>query len=396
MQAPAPLLDYRLSRLHHLLTTYDATLNMSTAHQPAKYPMVVDHKAMTIAVGDRVFDKPDLTRRPEWDFEFKAEICGFPETERRVKTWNKFYAEMLGCKFNWRFFGANYALWIGGKMSRQTGNMLRFEGKNWFRFDSELVRRAHAILPYINEAERDGLYNLVPIIIAFDAPPQTIRAEIGRGAWRRVANNSISRNTLLMNATRRAGKPAFVKLLEMPSGVLRVVHTADEDEIIAARISPRKRPRVFLETLHAVRDTRRMLLPTEFNPNWGYARFRQEHEVATRAIMQRRYSDKKFAPEWSFEEKGYSAHLLTSQAEIATEGEVQHHCVGSYAREAAIGRYAVFKIDGKERATAGVVNGRVDQIYRACNAPVSDECREFSHTLATKYAAHLRSAVKAA
>jgi hypothetical protein len=367
--------------------------------RPARFPMNVDHKAMTIAVGNRVFDKPDLVRRPEWDFEFKGEICGHPDTPREAKAWNKFYAEMLGCKFNWRFFGANYHLWIISKMTQRTGNMLRYEGRHWKRFDTELVLKANTVLPYVNEAERDGLYNLIPIIIAFGAPPQAIRAEIGRGAWRRVANNSVTRNKLIMNATRRCGREnkfVFLKLLEIPSGVMREIHTADEDEIIAARITPRKHGLVFRETLHAVRDTRRMLLPNEFNPEWGYARIRHEHELATRAVMQRRYSDKRFADDWVLEENGYSGRLLTTQAEIAIEGELQHHCVASYARQAAMGQYAVFRIEGKERATAGIVKGRVDQIYGACNSPVSDACKAFSYTLATKYAAHLSESSKAA
>lgn len=365
-------------------------------HKPARYPMVVDHAAMTITVGDRVFDKPDLFRRPEWDFDFKGEICGYPDTPRDTRAWNKFYAEMLGPKFNRRFFGANYRLWIANKMTQRTGNMLRIEGKNWRNFDHNLVQKAHAALPYINEAERDGLYNLIPIVVAYGASPQAIRAEIGRGAWRRVANNSVTRNKLLMNAIRRCGQTALPKLLEIPSGVMRGIHQADEDEIIAARITPKKRVREFLDTLNAVRDTRRMLLPNEFNPAWGYARIRHEHERATRAIMQRRYSNKKFAADWSFEENGYSGHLLTSQAEIATEGEVQHHCVASYARPAAMGQYAIFRIEGRERATAGVADGRVSQVYGACNSPVSDACKAFSYTLATKYAAHLRNLARAA
>lgn len=362
--------------------------------------MVLDHQAMTITVKDKVFDKPDLFRRPEWDFELKGEICGFPDTPRNTKTWNKFYSEMLGCKFNWRFFGCNYALWIGGKMTQRTGNMLKLEGRHWWHFDHDLVRKAHAVLPYVNEAERDGLYHLIPIIIALGKSPQEIRATIGRGAWRRVANNSVTRNKLIMNAIRRCTRKdhdnPLPRLLEIPSGVLREIHTADDDEIMAARISPKMRGVEFRETLHTVRDTRRMLLPSEFNPEWGYARIREEHERATRALVKRQYSDKKFADEWTFSEGGFSAQLLVSQAEIATEGELQHHCVASYARQAAMGQYAVFKIEGKERATAGVINGRVDQVYRACNEPVSDACKAFSYTLATKHAEHIRGAVKAA
>jgi hypothetical protein len=312
------------------------------------------------------------------------------------KSLHKFFAAMLGPRFNFRFFAANYWLWVGNRMTTRTGNMLRFDGKHWQSYDSELVALANAVLPYINEAERDGLYNLIPIILTHGASPQEIRAKIGRGAWRRVANNSVSRNLLIMHATRRCKEAArlesFGRLLGMPSGVMRGVMRLEsggvgEDEIVAARITPRKRPREFQQTVDLVRDTRRMMLPDEFNPQWGYARMRREHELATKAIMERRYSNKVFAADWSFEGKGFSAALLTSQASIATEGAVQHHCVASYARSAAMLEYAVFRIEGKERATAGVRDGRVDQIYGACNAHVSDECREFANKLARNFAA---------
>lgn len=363
-----------------------------TGHIPARYEMVVDAKAMTISVGSRVFSKPNLGRRAEWDFDFKGEICGYPETDRHPKTWNKFYAEMLGPRFNFRFFATNYWLWVGNRMTVRTGNMLRYDGKHWRHYDSSLVELSSAVLPYINEAERDGLYHLIPVILTHGASPQDIRAKIGRGAWRRVANNSVSRNLLIMHATKRGGVAvqleSFLRLLEMPSGVMRGVRgDVGDDEVIAARITPRMRAREFQQTVDMVSDTRRMMLPDEFNPQWGYARMRREHELATKAIMQQRYSDKAFASEWSFDDAGFSATLLTSQASIATEGGIQHHCVASYARSCAMHEYAVFRIEGNERATAGIRGGRVDQVYGACNAPVSDACKAFAIKLATNYAA---------
>ena len=365
----------------------------------AKFEMVSDPVAMTITVGKTVFDKPDLARRKEFDFQFKNDICPTPlGIGRDPKSLNKFFAEMLGPRFNFRFFAANYWLWIGGRMTQRTDNMLRYEGRHWRHYDSALVALAHSVLPYINEAERDGLYNLIPVIMAYGASPQVIRAKVGRGSWRRIANNSASRNLLIMRASRRCREKkregAFIRLLDLPSGVLpAIIHGGlDEDEAIAARITPRKRVAQFDHTLMMIRDTRRMMMPNEFNPQWGLARMQREHDAATKAVMQRRFSTKSFAPDWQLAEDGFSAELLTSQAGIATEGATQHHCVASYARIAAMGKYAVFRIDGKERATAGVVNHIVDQVYGACNAQVSEECRAFANKVAARYAASLMKA----
>lgn len=362
-------------------------------HRPAKIEMISDPVAMTITVGKTVFDKPDLARRKEYDFQFKCNICATsPGIGSDPKSLNKFFAEMLGPRFNFRFFAANYWLWIGNRMTQRTDNMLRFEGRYWKHYDSSLVALANTVLPYINEAERDGLYNLIPAIMTYGASPQDIRAKVGRGAWRRVATNSASRNLLLMRAARRCRangiEDAFIRLLDMPSGVLPAITSGgDEDEYVAARISPRKRVIAFEQTLHLVRDTRRMMLPTEFNPQWGLARMQREHDLATKTIMQGKYSSKAFAPAWQFADSGFSAELLTTQADIATEGAIQHHCVASYARLAAEGKYAVFRIEGKERATVGVVKHIVDQVYGACNAQVSEECRAFANKVATRYAA---------
>jgi hypothetical protein len=362
----------------------------------SKIEMVSDPVAMTITVGTSVFDKPEVIRRSEFDFQFKNDICPTPMgIGPGPKALHKFFAEMLGPRFNFRFFAANYWLWVGNRMTTRTGNMLRYEGNHWQKYDASLVVLAHSVLPYVNEAERDDLYHLIPVILAHGASPQDIRAKIGRGPWRRVANNSMTRNLLIMRAVRRCREKdrteAFIRLLDIPSGVLpSIMSGADEDEAIAARITPRKRRVEFLHTLHVIRDTRRMMMPAEFNPQWGLARMQREHESATKAIMQQRYSTKVFAPAWQFSDDGFSAELLTSQSEIATEGALQHHCVASYARTAAIGKYAVFRIEGKERATAGVVGHVVDQVYGACNAQVSDECRAFAQKVAARYAAVLR------
>lgn len=358
----------------------------------ARIEIISDPAAMTITVGDRVFSKPELIRRPEIDFHFKNEICPTPiGTGPGPKSLHKFFAEMLGPKFCLRFFAANYWLWVGNRMTTRTGNMLRFEGRHWQKYDSSLVELAHSVLPYVNEAERDGLYHLIPVILAHGASPQDVRAKIGRGPWRRAANNSMTRNLLIMRAVRRCREKdregAFIRLLDIPSGVLPAISSGgDEDEAAAAKITPRKRRAEFDHTLHIIRDTRRMMLPGEFNPQWGLARMQREHELATKAIMQRQFSSKVFAPAWSFADNGFTAELLTSQVDIATEGATQHHCVASYARYAAMGKYAVFRIEGKERATAGVVGDGVDQVYAACNAQVSDDCKAFAQKVARQYA----------
>lgn len=358
----------------------------------AVHDIVSDPAAMTITVGPITYDRPRLERMAERVTSHKAEICGGQDAFQTMKEMYQHYTHLLGPKFNRRFQAANYWLWVGNRMTDKTGNMLRREGRLWKQYDNDLVYRANLALPYVNEAERDQLFHLIPLIVAFGASPQNIKRRVGQGAWRRAAANSLSRNCRIMNALdrMRPGKvleDAFVTLLDFPSGVLRGV-CGEENEPIAARITHKKTAADFQATVHLVRDTRRMM-GAGFNPDWSLTRMVIEHNRAVRESHRRQYSDKAFASAWSVERNGFTATLLTSELDIATEGATQHHCVGIYARQAAHGQYAVLALDGKERATAGLratkQGWHVDQVYAACNAAVSPECLTFVRFAADQF-----------
>jgi hypothetical protein len=357
----------------------------------AELAIETDRENMRIRVGETVFDRPHLLRVKEMDFSVKQQIV--PSDEYRVEKLHKFYCERLGPKFNRRFQAANYWLWLGGKMDRNTENSLRYPGRHWRHYNSDLVFYANKSLPYVKEAEADNLHQLVPAIIMFGLPPAAIRREIGGASWRAIAHNSKTRNQAIMQVAARMPedhwRKLFVRLLDFPSGVLPGVMGADDDEAIAARLTPRKNAIVFRQTTDLVRDTRRMV-GDDFNADWGLARMRREHEDAVRNLRSKRYSKDEFCPAWEYAANGFTATLLTSKYEIGVEGDLQRHCVGSYANVAAGGSYAVLRIDGKERATAGLhKNGKawqVEQVYGACNLPVSAACREFAIDAAVKLA----------
>jgi len=356
---------------------------------------------MSITVGPMRFDRPMLGRYPEMWTHIKAQICGYEfDGCGDLKLMYQHYAMRLGPKFNRRFQAANYWLWVGNRMSDRIGNMLRHEGRHWKQYDDDLVFGANEVLPYLKEAERDGLLHLVPMIITFGEPPQIIKRRIGQGNWRRVAANSLTRNCLLMKAARRRTPgmdldDTFGRLLDVPSGVMRCINLCGDDEFIAARVTHRKCVDEFMETMHLVRDTMRML-GTRFNPNWSRSRIIEEHNIAVREQNTRFYSPKPFADDWQIERNGFTATLLNSKFEIATEGSLQHHCVSSYASLAKSGDYAVFRTSGKERATIGLqalgATWRVDQVYAACNRSVSPECVEFARYVASQYPSRVRRA----
>lgn len=361
-----------------------------------EFPIMVNEAAMTIAVGPRIWTRPFLSRLGELNFGIKEEVCG-PSPSTELKAMHKFYCDKLGPKFNRRFCAANYHLWISRRMSVAVANMLRNRGNRWRAYSEELVCRANEVLPYIAEAEKDGLLHLVPAIVVFQGSPSAIRQRIGGAAWRQIAHNSLTRNRKLMQVADSLNRKdqgrwdaAFLDSLAIPSGVLANVHNGSLEEQIAGRLAPRKTPAIFEQTQHIVRDTMRMT-GDAFNPDWSLARMNEEHDKASRNRYRQKYSAKPFAPAWNFTKDGFTATLLTSPVDIVAEGDSMHHCVGSYAQEAAKRRYLVLRIDGKERATAGYTPfgqmWKVDQVYGACNVPASETCRIFAIEASAMYTA---------
>lgn len=366
-----------------------------------EFPIMVNEGAMTVAVGSRIWTRPSLHRLTELSMGLKEEICGPPPT-MDIKEMHKFYCAKLGPKFNRRFCAANYYLWVGHRLSLPVANLLRERGNRWRVYSSELVYRANTVLPYIQEAEKDGLLNLVPAIVVFQDAPSGIRKKVGGAAWRKIAHNSVTRNRKLMQVCDSGAwdkqfewEEVFLDVIDIPSGILPSAYSGSLEEQVAARLAPRKTPGVFEQTKHIVRDAMRMT-GDDFNPEWSLARVREEHEKASRAQYRKTYSEEPFASPWSFESEGYSAALLTSPMDIATEGASMHHCVGSYAHSASLRQYLVLRIDGKERATAGYTRDgrgwRLDQVYGVCNAAVSEACRAFAYEAVAEYTKPLQRA----
>lgn len=251
------------------------------------YEMVVDDKEMIITVGEKVFREPYLYRMPENYFHLKADICGSLPKDQSLKAWHKHYTELLGPRFNYRFFAANYWLWMGNRVTQRTSNMLKREGHHWKMYDKDLVKLLTPALPYIKDAEKDNLYNIIPIILLFGQSPQNIEDSIGYEAWQRIAGNSVSRNLLILHAVLRCSDNdqnrlvALKKLLDVPSGVMHGIRNhIDDATLIAARITPLKNKEVFLKTLTLVRAVKNTFHSTKFDPNWNYEQFQKEHKEA--------------------------------------------------------------------------------------------------------------------
>jgi hypothetical protein len=125
-------------------------------------------------------------------------------------------------------------------------------------------------------------------------------------------------------------------------------------------------------------------LGKEFNWKWSLKRIKEEHDSAAMEVNKRRFSAHKFCKPETYG----NFTKLTSQLEVAQEGQVMHHCVSSYASYCSNDTYQVWAYDdGKERGTLGLDTYRVpmlavwdkgvkvsfNQFYGVVNSRMSDK-----------------------
>jgi hypothetical protein len=358
-----------------------------------------DPENMLVKVGSFVEDRPQLIHSPEFHWGMKEKVTthnkidlpeGYHEFDPKAR--NAFFAEHLGPKFNRRMQAAHYSLWMRDRYLASTVNMLRQGGIAWRRHSNRLAYRAHGCQALVNQAERDGLTNIIPAIICWKMSPQELRAHLGKGLWKRIAGHSKTRNIRLLQVTSKnilegasvdEWGAMFTSIMEFPLwswGALQ--YPINDVSLLAAKLCDSHENDDFWDLRMTVEDTKRML-NGHLNPKWTMAQLTRAHEEARHQLRRRDFDVTPFAADWSYSSAGFTASLLTSEMQIAEEGDQMHHCVASYAKVSKEGRYAVLKVQSAdERATCGLTfDGslwHVQQVYRARNEAVSDKCRAFA------------------
>ncbi len=71
---------------------------------------------------------------------------------------------------------------------------------------------------------------------------------------------------------------------------------------------------------------------------------------------------------------------IVTCSQLVEEGRAQHNCVASYSGRVRKGELYIYRVLTPERATLSITKGadgcwEIQQLYRACNQPVSDACR---------------------
>lgn len=369
-----------------------------------------------VKLGDKVFSKyEEVPKKPflfnEW-LQYNAKDYGVKywedKDEVKPRVLNKKLHEYFGSKIALRLNAALYNTFIKANFPRETYFAISRAGRRWNTFAPYMVDRALENKHLIDQAVKDKTINLIPLMLEFQEDPQQLRKRFGKGLWKQLAHTSKTRMKHLAPLLRYS-----TELTSLRTGILPLVScyhmtTMDIDRCVltAAKVAPRIKD--FEQTLGIVRDTMRMAdrAGVEVNQNWSWRRWNEEHDRLSWDVARKGYSEKKFAEDCSFTQNGYTFTLLTSQADIAAEGMQMKHCVASYAHTASIGNYAVFKIDGKERATLGltigsirdednptgsrVLHAMIQQCYGHSNKIISDELRTTLPDIIRMYNALIR------
>jgi hypothetical protein len=291
---------------------------------------------------------------------------------RDVKARNQWYSENLGTGFFKAWNGAMWKLWVGDDFKL----LAKFCNGNRGLLIPVYVERFRQHETAIRTALADGLDHLVPLIIVFGLDPAGLKERLGKGLWKRLSHNTVSRNKLL--AFRFASWCGMVRreprhqvnapewdrtvlggLAVLPSTILpKLGHFSPEHlEWITPYIEVKKQERALkkikpddlLRAVDIVSDTRRMATQVgkEFNPAWPYATMLKKHEEWTKEIMVRRFSPTPWDtfgwPE-KIEQGEYTLTLLNNALALKEEGHAMYHCVGSYVDSARRGDVIIYSV----------------------------------------------------
>ena len=251
------------------------------------------------------------------------------------------------------------------------------------------IRKHEAVC---REVFDDGLYNILPFVVAAGKSPQELRKEYGP-TWKMLANNSLHRNKALLvhvgiidwTYSHEPRKNKLVERASLPTTVLKYFKGYPQGflEHIAAhykgkwnikvKLSPPEAGKLskvlnplpdWSSVLHTVRDTERMAeqLGKPFSAVWTPRKMKEKHDQYSKEINLLKYSPEPI--EWMeeicqrFEHEGFVATLLNSRYRIADEGTHMGHCVGSYAENVANGSYLVYSVanaEGERSSTLGIL-----------------------------------------
>lgn len=343
-----------------------------------KHPLRTERSA--VYLGDKKFEEFFNAPNKLQNFGYVTDKLGlFPvDIPYTPKERNQKYYELFGPVIHKRFPAAMHDAFILRNFPEETRFALKRMGFHWKDYDPTKVNKALRNLPLFEQAVKDKNTHLLPLMLYFEQDTQELKNRFGKGLWKKICGSS--KYKLLDIAVYLEKDPEW---FYVRTSVRNKIKYSGSPGLIAAKIAPSAK--YARQTFDIIWDTSHLAARhgEEVNNNWSLSRWKEEHERLTRKTFDVRYSSEAFSEPHEVEVEGYTFTKLITEVDIAQEGRAQHHCVASYAKRSSSGSYAVYKIEGPERATLGIIvrDGQYlfNQCYGSCNKLVSEELTNTCH-----------------
>jgi len=253
-------------------------------------------------------------------------------------------------------------------------------------------------LALMDQALKDNQENIIPILLILGDDAKACKESLGKGLWKKVCRNSLTRNGLIYQHCNNRSIE-LEDTLKIPSTLLKEHSRSNSgwgrESVLwsVETLKSSKRLKDSKTLLHRLQDlaadTRKMSgqLSLPFNFKWSENKMKEKHEEYTLKInLLKDIEDTKeftccstLIPSVGY--KGYTATLLNTKKLVKEEGVEMKHCVGSYAEDCALGRYAVYSITDEEGSRfstlglrkANLVEFKFSQHYMSHNRQVKNE-----------------------
>ena len=253
------------------------------------------------------------------------------------------------------------------------------------------IYRLHQHEAAISQAMQDGIEHVVPMLLALNGDPQHCRKKVGREAWKKIHQASLTENSFRL-------KCMFMLGMSLDDVLLINGREARSSYSCGKTISKRGMLWAFQAGGATVRENTILYRDTERLSGripkfeWSRKRMHKEHDAAVVQSIMDKADPTPWAKPWFDDVGGFTFTLLKSAQELQIEGARMRHCVGSYWREAKMGRTTIFSVQGQERATAEFPARRQPQIKSFANGPVSKECAQACSVAYNRYKADTEAA----
>lgn len=309
-------------------------------------------------------------------------------------------------------------------ITEEMSSLLKINVIRFSEIRTSVINNFHCLKDsLVNEVIRDGQENILMFCLAYAKKPTQIKKEIGKGAWKKLINNTEKENRVLYKLI--TGKfcldmQNIKKALEIPmqrfakcigfTGVDRIQSNMQNIAFVNNHYEKlfhkdykgfnyswvhltKKGQDIRSLLFDCMHMSRKVAFDVYLNPKWSLRKFKKYHDDLTLLYNMRTQGEfanfKNFklsrAVNYLFRDQVRDSFIaLETGMDYLEESRVMHHCISIHARSANDNRYIAFKIEDEgERFTLGIFYSKnqpepfkFDQVKLRWNGDPSQSVKE--------------------